>query len=842
MAMTRELGRLDLFVTYTANPNWPEIKEYLQTMPKGTSTSDIAYFVVRAFNIRLSAFISEITSGKVFGPIIGYIYTIEFQKRGLPHAHCIFILNHENKLLTPDKIDRFISAEIPDKDEQPNLHEKVMKHMLHGPHSENTPCWNPEKSSCSKKFPFNFRNETDMTCDGFPKYKRNDNRHELNVYNKKINGKRVFVDNSMVVPYNPYLILKYDCHINVEYCGSLMAIKYMFKYLTKGHDRIKVSISGNDNNRNIDEISDYIDTRYLSSMEAAWRLQQIPMHGHSHSVMRLPVHLPGQQYVTFKEGSELQAISEKNQVTKLTAYFELNQTDINARNLFYHDIPKYYVWKAEEKKWKKRIRQTKLVVRLYSISPKDCERFYLKILLRKVKGALNFSHLKTVNNIELETFREAAYAKGYGMNKEDVDEIMNEAVSVMMPSGLRSFFVYLLLTSENINGKRLWEKFKNYLYEDSNESNAISEIEQKLNGEEKSLKDFGINIDKISQNYFDDGIDNTDHGRIAHGMIDNLNEEQREIFTEISKSIMKTDNTNRFFIDGPGGTGKTFLYRALYHHLKHNNKKVLCIAWTGIAAILLPGGKTAHRVFKLPLQMTSENDIKPAKLTTALKQILTEVDFIIWDEASMILSTAFQIVNVTLQDLMRNNDPFGGKAVCLGGDFRQLLPVVKKGSRNQIVKSALISSPLWKHFKIFHLKKNMRANNEEFSEWLLQIGNGKKEIVEFPSEMICNENIVDSIFKEYNEETLKTSILLASRNCEVDRLNEEVLSKMEGETIVSEGFSWATAVDGDLTDQDELTLRYQPEYLASLNPSGMPSQNLKLKEGAVVQAPQLQKG
>nr|XP_018913756.1 PREDICTED: uncharacterized protein LOC109041791 [Bemisia tabaci] len=388
MAMTRELGRPDLFVTYTANPNWPEIKEYLQTMPKGTSTSDIAYFVVRAFNIRLSAFISEITSGKVFGPIIGYIYTIEFQKRGLPHAHCIFILNHENKLLTPDKIDRFISAEIPDKDEQPNLHEKVMKHMLHGPHSENTPCWNPEKSSCSKKFPFNFRNETDMTCDGFPKYKRNDNRHELNVYNKKINGKRVFVDNSMVVPYNPYLILKYDCHINVEYCGSLMAIKYMFKYLTKGHDRIKVSISGNDNNRNIDEISDYIDTRYLSSMEAAWRLQQIPMHGHSHSVMRLPVHLPGQQYVTFKE----------------------------------------------------------------------------------------------VNNIELETFREAAYAKGYGMNKEDVDEIMNEAVSVMMPSGLRSFFVYLLLTSENINGKRLWEKVKNYLYEDSNESNAISEIEQKLNG------------------------------------------------------------------------------------------------------------------------------------------------------------------------------------------------------------------------------------------------------------------------------------------------------------------------------------------------------------------------
>lgn len=92
MAMSRAIGRLDLFITFTANPKWPEIVQFLRGEPKGRTASDIPHVVCRIFFIKLMQFIQEINSGKVFGDVLGYTFTIEFQKRGLPHAHCIFIL------------------------------------------------------------------------------------------------------------------------------------------------------------------------------------------------------------------------------------------------------------------------------------------------------------------------------------------------------------------------------------------------------------------------------------------------------------------------------------------------------------------------------------------------------------------------------------------------------------------------------------------------------------------------------------------------------------------------------------------------------------------------------
>lgn len=99
----------------------------------------------------------------------------------------------------------------------------------------------------------------------FPVYKRRDNWDKCYIYRRKVNSKVVCVDNSMVVPYNPYLLGKYDCHINVEYCGSIMAIKYLFKYINELHDCLKVLIRSLVKN----EIEEYVDSRYVSSMEAA---------------------------------------------------------------------------------------------------------------------------------------------------------------------------------------------------------------------------------------------------------------------------------------------------------------------------------------------------------------------------------------------------------------------------------------------------------------------------------------------------------------------------------------------------------------------------------------------
>ena len=133
------------------------------------------------------------------------------------------------------------------------------------------------------------------------------------------------VDNRDVVPYNPYLTKKYDCHINVEYCASIVAVKYLYLYTYKGHDRADVQFQ-------LDEISMHLDSRYVGPAEACWRIFKFPLQEKSHSVERLALHLPDYQQVRFHEGAERQALAEAlARDTMLTAWFKLNVSDPQAR-------------------------------------------------------------------------------------------------------------------------------------------------------------------------------------------------------------------------------------------------------------------------------------------------------------------------------------------------------------------------------------------------------------------------------------------------------------------------------------------------------------------------------
>jgi len=162
----------------------------------------------------------------------------------------------------------------------------------------------------------------------------------------------------MVVPYNCFLLRKYKCHINVEYCASIQSLKYIFDYIHKGGDRAfckvkKVDELGkNENDQNdevYDELSTFIDGRYLSPMEAAWRLEELPLCGRSYSVIRLTVHTENQQNIVFEENKEINAL--QNWKTSLTEWFELNKRDEFARKIKYVNIPRYHSF--ENKLWKK---------------------------------------------------------------------------------------------------------------------------------------------------------------------------------------------------------------------------------------------------------------------------------------------------------------------------------------------------------------------------------------------------------------------------------------------------------------------------------------------------------
>ena len=338
MAICRKVGRPDFFITMTCNPRWPEITKTLaKYFVKGTTANDIPTIVTDVFHTKVKELIKDLVEGQVLGPIVNYVYTIEFQKRGLPHAHILAALRSDCKLLEPGDIDRFITAELSDTDS--SLRYYQLRHMMHGPHVDGLQCWDKEKKECSKKFPKQFCDETDMTKDGFPKYRRRDNRDKLYAYHAKRNGKVQYVDNRMVVPHNPFLLKKYDCHLNVNYCFSVRAVKYIHKYIHKLHDRARMEMKQHETK----EVEKYIDSRYIGPMEAAWRLNAIPLHDKSHTVVRLPVHLDDQQYVTFEEGYEERVLNQDCK-TMLVGWFDLNSHDVAARSILYGNVPESYLY------------------------------------------------------------------------------------------------------------------------------------------------------------------------------------------------------------------------------------------------------------------------------------------------------------------------------------------------------------------------------------------------------------------------------------------------------------------------------------------------------------------
>lgn len=154
---------------------------------------------------------------------------------------------------------------------------------------------------CSKKFPKEYADHTSMNFNGYPLYRRR--------RGTQAHVRGTTMDNRNVVPYNAFLLVKYDAHINVEASFSVKSIKYIYKYIFKGFDCANVVVTSEGTSElQLDEVSNFVNCRYLSAPEAMWRLLEFKMHDRSHAVIRLPVHLPNQQSITFLAGQEEQAL------------------------------------------------------------------------------------------------------------------------------------------------------------------------------------------------------------------------------------------------------------------------------------------------------------------------------------------------------------------------------------------------------------------------------------------------------------------------------------------------------------------------------------------------------
>jgi hypothetical protein len=198
-------------------------------------------------------------------------------------------------------------------------------------------------------------------------------------------------DNRWVVPYNPYLTMRYKCHINVEVCSSITVVKYLYKYVYKGHDHALVvvwpearalpttapqAVAGGADGNNVpaarDEVQNYLDGRYVNASKACHRFFAFDLHGMHPNVYRLAVHLPNEQTTYFPEGTTVGEAMMRNNSTTLTGWCDFNQKAKSeyaaattlARNnndpappllvaltTLYPDYPEIVVWNKSKKAW-----------------------------------------------------------------------------------------------------------------------------------------------------------------------------------------------------------------------------------------------------------------------------------------------------------------------------------------------------------------------------------------------------------------------------------------------------------------------------------------------------------
>ncbi|KAK9667075.1 hypothetical protein RND81_14G230900 [Saponaria officinalis] len=179
-----------------------------------------------------------------------------------------------------------------------------------------------------------------------------------------------------------------------------------------------------------------------------------------------------------------------------------------------------------------------------------------------------------------------------------------------------------------------------------------------------------------------------------------------------------------FFLDGPGGTWKTFLYSTLLTNLRSRGIIALAVANSGIVASNITGGRTANSRFKIPLD-TEEHLSNQIPKQSGLAELIRGCRLIIWDEASMAKRQSIEHFERPLRDLCSRDTVFGGKFVVFRGDFRQVLPVIPKSTLQEAVTANFVLSPLWPTLTKIHLTVNMRAIHDPgFSDFALKVGNG----------------------------------------------------------------------------------------------------------------------
>ncbi|KAK9682574.1 hypothetical protein RND81_10G082900 [Saponaria officinalis] len=670
--------------------------------------------------------------------------------------------------------------------------------------------------------------------------------------------------------------------------------------MSKGPDMALATVQemgGETSTKPVDEIETFLRCRYVSASEACWRMFAFEIQYKWPPVQRLSFHLEQEQEIIFDDNEHpediLQRVGEGK--TTLTEWMVANKGNPEARQLTYAEFPTKWVWIKKDKRWKKR-RNGMAIGRVYFAPPNSGELYYLRLLLNIVKGATSYADIRTINGVVYSTYKAACNALGLLDGDDEWNVALNECATWSTAHQLRELFATILLFCEVTDPIKLWtthwEKLSDdilprqrrrlgigdlSLNEDQIKNYALYEVEMILNRNNRSLKQFpdfpfpDCMLLQISQNRLimeEQDYNEEAMATQAKQMEVDLNPDQRKVYSDVIEAVLKKKGSV-YFVYGSGGTEKTYLWKTMITRLRSQGYIVLAVASSGIAALLLLAGRTAHSRFAIPLNLTDSTSFR-IEQGSDLVQLIRQTSLIIWDEAPMMHRHAFEAVDRAFRDIMHLDDPmakdrvFGGKTVVLGGDFRQILLVVPRKGRMDIVDASISKSPqIWPYCNVLRLVKNMRltlGKNEHdadeiasFGKWVLDIGNGKIPTTALPSEdektwisipedlIIENKgdpiaSIVEEVYPNLLENYTDTAYLrgraiLAPKNEIVEQVNNYMLRLISGEEVISKSVDRICKLTHNASNMENI---YPTEFLNSLKFQGLPNHEMLLKVGCPV--------
>lgn len=816
------------FITLTCSKEWAEFRRVLTA---GQEPSDSPVWTSRIFNAKLNVFLERLKNGSLFsncrrgkkfafglrgGPgDKGYcIHVVEFQKRGLPHAHICFRpwngKEYDAKIDNEDYsfIDEIACAVVPQsveflrkwgmvdsdgkivpemqdlpgfekwgQDQYTLLMELVRRvedYMMHKTCTDY--CHNTKfVDKCRFFFPFDLRDTTGKNCDHvcvipclIPVLAGVD----------PITGILLFARfnecDRLVVPYNPWILMTFNCHCNVQVCCSRACIGYLYKYVFKGVDKAKVNFNRIDPETgevisSSNEIDEYHDGRYLSAAEAAWRVMGYTVYSMTAKVDNIDCHLPGESKKD--EGSSMiekyldrPQLPEFESLTLIDFYdkYICSTKDWDRKSWECELRPEHVTARGASTFFVSERREIdENYVRLTGVPHKLAEKFALRQLLMH-EPCRNLPDLKDAN----ESYMQAAVRKGLIVAGNEGILAFKEAVELhQTPHELRSFVSSLMLDGESflpiLHDELLSPEVDNVFALTADQHSWMTPdhrymwIVDFLHHKVEEFADvdgsvyFGLPPKSSGDPFADMELDErTEHAINEERGKWNQYEEAAHLAAQLPKiaqnvkqnalfqlitSEMQSDRNEVFwhFCGGPAGTGKTFLAEAILHFARSKCMIAKASAATWLAAGNFADALSIHSLFGLGID--EGVDAKPCAPSFSREAVLKHARFIVLDELPFLKRETFEQIFTYLRDL-KQQYPFGPLIVMACGDFRQLAPVMRGNpTPAQVFENGILSSPKWKSITQTLFTDLVRqCDDTEYGEFVQAIGDGRISEREFP--------------------------------------------------------------------------------------------------------------